>query len=123
MEENEKEAFLHDWVVEEIQKRSSKEFNEIQTNTTEKKLHSIEGQYPDIIFGNYGQVVMIGEVETISNINSSSTDKWKSLQAIGYNCILFVPKQSLKQVRDLCFENKLIERMKISSFSVEIPIK
>ena len=68
MEENEKEAFLHDWVVEEIQKRYSKEFNEIQTNTTEKKLHSIEGQYPDIIFGNYGQVVMIGEVETISNI-------------------------------------------------------
>ncbi|MEE2974985.1 MAG: hypothetical protein VX343_00805 [Thermodesulfobacteriota bacterium] len=122
MEENEKEAFLHDWVVEEIQKKYSKEFNEIKINTLNNQTHPVEGEFPDIIFGNYGQIMMIGEVETISKINSESIKKWKKLHSLGYNCILFVPKDELKKVRDLCFDNKLIERIKISPFSVEIPI-
>ena len=66
--------------------------------------------------------MIIGEVETISKINSKSIKKWKKLHSLGYNCILFVPKDELKKVRDLCFDNKLIERIKISPFSVEIPI-
>ena len=35
----------------------------------------------------------------------------------------FVPKEKLKLARDICWENKLIEKIKVSSFSVEIPIK
>ena len=122
MAKNDRETFLHDWVVEEIQRKYSKEFNEIKINTTNKKDHPLKDEYPDIIFGNYGQIVMIGEVETISNINPSSVDKWKTLQSLGYTCTIFVPKTELKLTRDLCFENKLIEKIKISSFSVEIPI-
>ena len=122
MTENDKEIFLHDWVVEEIQKKYSKEFNEIKINTNDKKNYAVDEEYPDIIFGNYGQIVMIGEVETESNINPSSIKKWKQLQSLGYNCIIFVPKNKIKITRDLCWENKLIEKIKISSFSVEIPI-
>ena len=54
---------------------------------------------------------MIGEVETISNINASSVNKWKTLQSLGYTCTIFVPKTELKLARDLCFENKLIEKI------------
>ena len=39
MAENNRETFLHDWVVEEIQRKYSKEFNEIKINTTNKKDH------------------------------------------------------------------------------------
>jgi hypothetical protein len=122
MTENDKEIFLHDWVVEEIQKKYSKEFNEIKINTSDRKNHELNKEYPDIIFGNYGQIVMIGEVETDSNINTNSIKKWKMLQSLGYSCILFVPKNKMKVARDLCWGNKLIEKIKISSFSVEIPI-
>jgi hypothetical protein len=122
MTENDKEIFLHDWVVEEIQKKYSKEFNEIKINTSDRKNHELNKEYPDIIFGNYGQIVMIGEVETDSNINTNSIKKWKMLQSLGYSCILFVPKNKIKVARDLCWGNKLIEKIKISSFSVEIPI-
>ena len=122
MTENDKEIFLHDWVVEEIQKKYSKEFNEIKINTSDRKNHELNKEYPDIIFGNYGQIVMIGEVETDSNINTNSIKNWKMLQSLGYSCILFVPKNKMKVARDLCWGNKLIEKIKISSFSVEIPI-
>ena len=79
--------------------------------------------FPDVIFGNYGQTVMLGEVEVDSTINSESIERWKLIQNLGISLIIFVPKVKLKIVRDMCWENKLIEKVKVSFFSVEIPLK
>ena len=117
-----REEFLHDWIVEEVKKKYKKEFNEIKINTIHKNENDFKGLYPDIIFGNYGQVVMIGEVETESNISEKIIPKWKELQGLNINCLIFVPKSKLKLTRNLCFENQLIDRIKILSFSVEIPL-
>ncbi len=123
MEENERDIFLHDWVIEEIQYQYAKEFNEIKINKYDSKENLIDGLYPDIIFGNYGQVVLLGEVEVNSTINDKSVNQWKELMSIGINLIVFVPKVKLKEVRDMCWDNKLIEKIKISPFSVDLPIK
>ena len=123
MGENERDIFLHDWVIDEIKFQYSKEFNEIQINKHGVEVNDIQGQYPDIIYANYGQVVMLGEVEVESTINDNSIEKWKNIMSIGISLIVFVPKEKLKLARDICWENKLIEKIKVSSFSVEIPIK
>ena len=120
---NKKDIFLHDWVIDEIKNQYSKDFNEIQTNKYGLQDNNIDGRFPDIIFGNYGQIVMIGEVEVNSTINDISIQKWKEDMNLGINLIIFVPKVKLKSVRDLCWENKLIDKIKVLPFSVEIPIK
>ena len=117
-----RENFLHDWIIEEIEKKFSKEYNEIKVNKLNEKNYEFKGSYPDIIFGNYGQIVMIGEVETESDINENIIEKWKNLQSLDISCIVFVPKNKLKDARDLCWNNQLVERLKISTYSVEIPI-
>lgn len=123
MEENKRDLFLHDWVLEEIKAQYSKEFNEIKINKFGMEDSQIDGLFPDVIFGNYGQTVMLGEVEVDSTINSESIERWKLIQNLGISLIIFVPKVKLKIVRDMCWENKLIEKVKVSFFSVEIPLK
>lgn len=123
MEENERDIFLHNWIIEEIQTQYLKEFNEIKVNRFEENNNDIDGVYPDIIFGNYGQVVMLGEVEVNSTINNDSIQRWKNTLSLNINLLILVPKSKLKKVRDMCWENKLIEKVKVSGYSVDIPIK
>ena len=123
MNQGNKDDFLHDWVVQEIKKKYSKEYNEIKINTIDKKINAISNNlYPDIIFGNYGEIVMIGEVETVLEPLESIISHWKELQKTNISLIIFVPKDKLKEARDICWNNQLIERVKVSTFSVEIPI-
>ena len=118
-----KDDFLHDWVIEEIQKKYSKHYNEIKINTKDKKNNSIfDNLYPDIIFGNYGEIVMIGEVETSLDPLELIVSNWRDLQKTNISLIIFVPKDKLKDARDICWNNQLIEKVKVSTFSVEIPI-
>ena len=123
MNQENKDDFLHDWVVQEIKKKYSKEYNEIKINTIDKKINAISNNlYPDIIFGNYGEIVMIVEVETVLEPLESIISHWKELQKTNISLIIFVPKDKLKEARDICWNNQLIERVKVSTFSVEIPI-
>jgi hypothetical protein len=123
MNQKNKDDFLHDWVVQEIKKKYSREYNEIKINTIDKKINTISNNlYPDIIFGNYGEVVMIGEVETVLEPLESVLSHWKELKKTNINLIIFVPKDKLKEAREICWNNQLIERVKVSTFSVEIPI-
>ena len=118
-----KDDFLHDWVIEEIQKKYSKHYNEIKINKKDKKNNSIfDNLYPDIIFGNYGEIVMIGEVETSLEPLELIVSNWRNLQKTNISLIIFVPKDKLKDARDICWNNQLIEKVKVSTFSVEIPI-
>ena len=87
MGENERDIFLHDWVIDEIKFQYSKEFNEIQINKHGVEVNDIQGQFPDIIFANYGQVVMLGEVEVESTINDNSIEKWKNNMSTGISLI------------------------------------
>ena len=123
MNQKNKDDFLHDWVVQEIKKTYSKEYNELKINTIDKRINAIsDNLYPDIIFGNYGEIVMIGEVETVLEPLESIISHWKELQKTNISLIIFVPKDKLKEARDICWNNQLIERVKVSTFSVEIPI-
>ena len=117
-----RENFLHDWVIEEIEKKFSKEYNEIKVNKINEKNYEFRGFFPDIIFGNYGQIIMIGEVETESYINENIIEKWQSLKSLDIGCVIFIPKSKLKDARELCWNNQLVERLKISTYSIEIPI-
>ncbi len=108
---------------EEIKKKYSKDYNEIKINTRDKKNNSIsDNLYPDIIFGNYGEIVMIGEVETSLEPLELIVSNWRDLQKTNISLIIFVPKDKLKDARDICWNNQLIEKVKVSTFSVEIPI-
>ena len=81
MNQENKDDFLHDWVVQEIKKKYSKEYNEIKINTIKKKINAISNNlYPDIIFGNYGEIVMIGKVETVLEPLESIIAHWKELK-------------------------------------------
>jgi len=123
MNQKTKDDFLHDWVIEEVKKKYSKDYNEIKINTRDKKNNSIsDNLYPDIIFGNYGEIVMIGEVETSLEPLELIVSNWRDLQKTNISLIIFVPKDKLKDARDICWNNQLIEKVKVSTFSVEIPI-
>ena len=45
-----REDFLHDWIIDEIQGKYSKEFNEIKVNKLNEKNHDFKNLFPDIIF-------------------------------------------------------------------------
>ena len=43
-------------------------------------------------------------------------------KSLDIGCVIFVPKSKLKDARELCWNNQLVERLKISTYSIEIPI-
>lgn len=116
------ETILHDWVIRSIQKKYSRVYSEVITNTEQNKRHSYEGYYPDVLFVNFGQVTHVIEVETSSTITEERVAYWKDLASLSGQFVVLVPKEDMTKARELCWKNGLAANTKVGSYEVIINI-
>lgn len=120
MEVSTDEKFLHDWVVRMLVDKYSRIYSQVSINPGEQKNHEFNGYFPDAIFINLGQVVQIIEVETKNTVNEERVSYWKEVSDLGAQLVVLAPKESQKELRDLCWNNGLSAKVKIGSFDVDI---
>lgn len=122
MERSTDEQFLHDWVVRKVHEKYSREYSKVHINPGDEKNFEFKGAYPDIIFENYEQIVMIAEVETKETINEQRAEKWKELSELGAKLSLLVPKNMQNEARDICWKAGLVAKINIGSFDVNLTL-
>jgi hypothetical protein len=116
------EQFLHDWVIRKLKEKYSRLYKEVQTNPGEEKNFEFKGYYPDVVFANYGQIVLIAEVETEETINEDEVKEWRELSNLGVQLVLLVPKEMQNAARDICWKSGIAAKVKISAFDVTLNI-
>jgi hypothetical protein len=116
------EQFLHDWVIRKIKDKYSKIYKEVHINPGEEKNFQLKEHYPDVVFVNYGQVVLIAEVETQETVNEEEAKEWKELSNLGVQLVLLVPKEMQNAARDICWKGGIAAKIKISFFDVSLNI-
>ena len=116
------EQFLHDWVTRKLKEKYSRLYKEVHINPGDERNYDVKGYFPDAVFINYGQVVMIIEVETQDTVNEKEISEWKELSNLGVQLVLLVPKEFQNAARDLCWNNGLAAKLKIGSFDVVLTI-
>jgi hypothetical protein len=116
------DQFLHDWVIEKLREKYSRLYKEIHINPGEERNFEFKGHYPDVVFVNYGQVVLIAEVETEGTINEEEVEEWKELSGLGVQLVLLVPKEMQNAARDICWRSGIAAKVKIGFFDVVLNI-
>ncbi len=116
------EQFLHDWVIQKIKEKYSRLYKEVHTNPGEEKNFELKGYYPDVVFVNYGQIVLIAEVETQETINEKEVNEWRDMSNLGAQLVLLVPKEFQNVARDICWKNGVASKIKIGFFEVVLSI-
>jgi hypothetical protein len=116
------EQFLHDWVLRKIKEKYSRLYKEVHTNPGDEKNFELKGYYPDVVFVNYGQIVLIAEVETQETINEEEVKEWRELSNLGAQLVLLVPKEMQNVARDICWKNGIASKIKIGFFEVVLNI-
>ena len=116
------EQFLHDWVIRELKEKYSRIYKEVHINPGDEHNYEVRGYYPDAVCVNYGQVVMIIEVETKDTVNEQELAEWKEMSDLGVQLVLLVPKELLSSARDLCWKNGIAAKVKIGSFDVVLNV-
>ncbi|MGH7889204.1 MAG: hypothetical protein ACRENF_01485 [Thermodesulfobacteriota bacterium] len=116
------EQFLHDWVIRKLKEKYSRLYKEVHTNPGEEKNFELKGHYPDVVFVNYGQIVLIAEVETEETINEEEVKEWKELSTLGVQLVLLVPKEMQNAARDICWKSGVAAKIKIGFFDVALNI-
>jgi hypothetical protein len=122
MERSKDEQFLHDWVIGKIKEKYSRLYTEVRTNSGKEKNFELKGQHPDVIFVNYGQIVLVAEVETQETINEEEAEEWKDLSNLGAQLVLVVPKEMQNAARDICWKKGIAAKVKIGFFEVALSI-
>lgn len=122
MERSTDEQFLHDWVIRKVSDKYSREYSKVHINPGDEKNYEYNGVYPDIVFENYEQIVMIAEVETKETINEERAQKWKELSELGAKLSLLVPKNMQNAARDICWKSGLVAKVNIGSFDVNLTL-
>ena len=122
MERSRDEQFLHDWVISKIKEKYSRLYKEVHTNPGEEKNFEFKGYYPDVVFVNYGQIMLIAEVETQETINEEEVQEWRELSNLGTQLMLLVPKELQNAARDICWKNGIAAKVKIGFFEVVLSI-
>ncbi|MBN2466919.1 MAG: hypothetical protein JXD19_02110, partial [Deltaproteobacteria bacterium] len=108
------EQLLHDLVVNEVQTKYSRIHKEVYVNSGEAKNREVKGTYPDIVFGGYGQITQIIEVETENTLTTERAAYWEQLAATGVQCTLLVPKKCQRLVTDLIWKTGLMAKVKVA---------
>jgi|Deesub1362B_J571_1020462.scaffolds.fasta_scaffold00061_84 hypothetical protein len=115
----EKERLIHDWLVETLKTRLSRDYKEIKDNLGKKK-HEFKGQYPDLILANHGIVLAVVEVETEATISEEAANRWKEIIEAGVKLTLMVPKRSTKEVTSLLWEKGIADKVSIGTYDILI---
>jgi len=112
------EQSLHDLVIHEVKTKYSKIHKEVHINPGEEKNFEVKGLYPDIVFGGYGQIIQLIEVETESNLNKERLSYWKQVVATGIPCALLVAKKNQRTLHDLIWKTGLMAKVKVATFDI-----
>ncbi|MEW6410557.1 MAG: hypothetical protein AB1488_10700 [Nitrospirota bacterium] len=118
----EDEQIFHDWLLRYIKKKHSREYKEIYINPSDERNHEYMGHYPDVIFSNYGQVLLIAEVETEISITEEKAKEWKKMASLGTKLIILVPRQAKSRVIDLLWKNDLMGTVGVGEYEVIVNI-
>ncbi|RLA94475.1 MAG: hypothetical protein DRG25_02440 [Deltaproteobacteria bacterium] len=112
------EQFFHDLIIHEVKERYSKIHKEVHINPGEERNFEIQGLYPDIIFGGYGQIIQIIEVETEGNLNKERASYWEKLANTGIPFTILVAKRNQKVLTDLLWKVGLMAKVKVATFEI-----
>ncbi len=113
------EKLIHDWLVQNLKKRLSREYKEIKDNL-EGNNHEINGVFPDLILGNHGMVLAALEVETETSIGPDAAKRWKSIIDSGTKLFLMIPGHKVKDVTSLLWENAIADKASIGTYEISI---
>ncbi|MGB7291844.1 MAG: hypothetical protein WBD99_06715 [Thermodesulfobacteriota bacterium] len=116
------EQFLHDWVIRKLQEKYSRIYKEVHINPGDEQNYEVKGHYPDAVCVNYGQIVMIIEVETKDTVNETELGQWKEMSQLGVQLVVLVPKELQVVARDICWKNAIVSKVKIGSFDVVLSV-
>lgn len=112
------EQLLHDLVIHQVKAKYSRIHKEVHVNPGEEKNFEINGLYPDIVFGGYGQIVQIVEVETERHLTPERVAYWQTLAGMGTQCTLLVAKQHQRTLTDLLWKTGLMAKVKVATFDL-----
>ena len=112
------EQFFHDLIIHEVKERYSKIHKEVHINPGEERNFEVQGLYPDIIFGGYGQIIQIIEVETEGNLNKERASYWEKLANTGIPFTILVAKRNQKVLTDLLWKVGLMAKVKVATFEI-----
>ena len=112
------EQFLHDLIIYEVKTKYSKIHKEVHVNPGEEKNFEVQGLYPDLVFGGYGQIIQIIEVETANNLNKGRISYWEKLASTGTQCTILVAKKHQRILTDLLWKTGLMAKVKVATFDI-----
>lgn len=112
------EQLIHDLIIQEVKNRYLKIHKEVHINPGEEKNFAVQGYYPDIIFGGYGQIVQVAEVETESNLTKERVPYWERLASLGIPCAILVAKRNQRMLHDLLWKTGLMGKVKVALFDI-----
>jgi hypothetical protein len=112
------EQLLHDLIIHQVKAKYSKIHKEVHINPGGEKNFEIQGYYPDIAFGGYGQITQIIEVETEKNLQKERVTYWESLARIGKQVTILVAKQHQRTLTDLLWKTGLMGKVKVATFDI-----
>jgi hypothetical protein len=116
------EQFLHDWVIRKLKEKYSRIYKEVHINPGDERNYEVKGHYPDAVCVNYGQIVLIIEVETKDTVNETELGQWKEMSQLGVQLVVLVPKELQGVARDICWKNAIVSKVKIGSFDVVLSV-
>ena len=112
------EQLIHDLVIHEVNAKYSKIHKEVHVNPGEEKKFEVQGLYPDIVFGGYGQIVQIIEVETESTLNKERVSRWEKLASTGIQLAILVAKKHQRLLTDLLWKSGLMAKVKVATYDI-----
>jgi len=110
------EQLIHDLIIQEVKNRYLKIHKEVHINPGEEKNFAVQGYYPDIIFGGYGQIIQFIEVETENNLTKERAAYWEKLANLGIPFTILVPKRTQRILTDLLWKSGLMGKVKVATF-------
>ena len=112
------DQLLHDLVIYQVKGKYSKIHKEVHINPGEERNYEVQGLYPDIIFGGYGQITQVIEVETEKNLNKERVSHWETLARTGKQFTILVAKQHQRILNDLLWKTGLMGKVKVATFDM-----
>lgn len=112
------EQMLHDLIIHAVEEKYSMIHKSVYINPGQEKNFDIQGIYPDIVFGGYGQIVQIIEVETESSLTKDRTAHWEKLAGLGVPFTILVAKKHQRTVTDLLWKSGLMAKARVATFDI-----
>ena len=112
------DELLNDLVIHLVHAKYSRIHKEVHINPGEEKNFEVQGLYPDIVFGGYGQVIQIIEVETEGNLNKERAARWEQFAKVGVPFTILVAKKDQRLLTDLLWKTGLMAKVKVATYDV-----